>query len=92
MQGVGRDVVVVATLSETTWGCYQLGFPCAGRWVEVFNSDAYDSCDANGVLVNPQVAGNDGSINADGPPLHNMPASATVVIPANSVLVFARQE
>jgi 1,4-alpha-glucan branching enzyme len=92
VQGVGRDVVVVATLSETTWGCYQLGFPCAGRWVEVFNSDAYDSCDANGVLVNPQVAGNDGSINADGPPLHNMPASATVVIPANSVLVFARQE
>ena len=90
VQDVGRDVVVVATLSETTWGCYQLGFPSAGRWVEVFNSDAYDSCNANGVLVNPQVAGNDGGVNADGPALHNMPASASIVIPANSVVVFAK--
>ncbi|MGP8260712.1 MAG: alpha-amylase family glycosyl hydrolase [Acidobacteriaceae bacterium] len=90
VQGVGRDVVVVATLSETTWGCYQLGFPCASLWVEVFNSDAYDSCNANGVLVNPQVAGNQGGITADGPPLHGLPASASIVIPANSVVVFAR--
>ena len=81
VQGVGRDVVVVATLSETTWGCYQLGFPSAGRWIEIFNSDAYDSCNANGVLVNPQVAGNDGGVNADDPPLHNMPASATACHP-----------
>jgi 1,4-alpha-glucan branching enzyme len=88
--GIGRDVVVVATLSESTWGSYQLGFPSAGRWVEVFNSDAYDSCNANGVLVNPQVAGNQGGIDACGPPLHNQPASATIVIPANSVLVFAK--
>jgi 1,4-alpha-glucan branching enzyme len=90
VQGVGRDVVVVATLSETTWGCYQIGFPSAGRWTEIFNSDAYDSCNAKGVLVNPQVAGNDGGINADGPPLHNMPASGTLVIPANSVVAFAK--
>ena len=88
--GIGRDVVVVATLSESTWGSYQLGFPSAGRWVEVFNSDAYDSCNANGVLVNPQVAGNQGGIDACGPPLHNQPASATIVIPANSVVVFAK--
>ncbi|MGA2437103.1 MAG: alpha amylase C-terminal domain-containing protein [Acidobacteriaceae bacterium] len=91
VQGVGRDVVVVATLSETTWGRYQIGFPSAGRWIEVFNSDAYDSCNANGVLVNPQVAGNDGGINADGPPLHGLPASASIVIPANGVVVFARR-
>jgi len=90
VQGVGRDVVVVATLSETTWGCYQIGFPCVGRWVEVFNSDAYDSCNANGVLVNPQVAGNDGGVDASGPPLHGLPASAGIVIPANGVVVFAK--
>jgi 1,4-alpha-glucan branching enzyme len=90
VQGVGRDVVVVATLSETTWGCYQIGFPSAGRWTEIFNSDAYDSCNANGVLVNPQVAGNDGGIDASGPPLHGLPASASVVIPANGVVVFAK--
>ena len=90
VQGVGRDVVVVATLSETTCVCYQIGFPSAGRWTEIFNSDAYDSCNANGVLVNPQVAGNDGGIDASGPPLHGLPASASVVIPANSVVVFAK--
>jgi 1,4-alpha-glucan branching enzyme len=90
VQGVGRDVVVVATLSETTWGCYRIGFPSTGRWIEVFNSDAYDSCNANGVLVNPQVAGNQGGIDASGPPLHGLPASATVVIPANGVVVFAK--
>jgi 1,4-alpha-glucan branching enzyme len=82
--------VVVATLNESTWWNYQLGFPSAGRWVEVFNSDAYDSCNANGVSVNPQVAGNAGGVTADGPPLHNLPASATVVIPANGVVIFAK--
>jgi 1,4-alpha-glucan branching enzyme len=89
--GVGQDIVVVATLSESTWWGYQLGFPSAGHWVEIFNSDVYDSCNANGVLVNPQVAGNNGGVNADGPPLHGLPASASVVIPANGVVVFAKQ-
>jgi len=90
VQGLGRDVVVVATLNESTWWNYQLGFPSAGRWVEIFNSDSYDSCNANGVLVNPQVVGNDGGVRADGPPMHGLPASASVVIPANGVVVFAR--
>jgi 1,4-alpha-glucan branching enzyme len=91
VEGVGRDVVVVATLSESTWWGYQLGFPSAGRWTEIFNSDAYDSCNVNGVLVNPQVVGNDGGVDADGPPLHGLPASAYVTIPANGVVVFAKQ-
>jgi 1,4-alpha-glucan branching enzyme len=90
VQGVGQDVVVVATFSESTWWGYQLGFPSAGSWVEVFNSDVYDSCNANGVLVNPQVAGNGGGITADGPPMNGLPASASVVIPANGVVVFAK--
>jgi 1,4-alpha-glucan branching enzyme len=90
VQGAGRDVVVIATLRETTWRNYQLGFPCAGRWVEVFNSDAYDSCNANVVMVNPQVVGNQGGIEASGPALHGLRASASVVIPANGVVVFAR--
>jgi 1,4-alpha-glucan branching enzyme len=91
VEGAGQDVVVVATLSESTWSGYRVGFPSAGRWVEVFNSDAYDSCNANGVSVNPQVAGNAGGVNADGPPLHNLPASASIVIPANGVVAFAKQ-
>jgi 1,4-alpha-glucan branching enzyme len=88
--GAGGDVVVVATLHESTWWEYQLGFPSAGRWIEIFNSDVYDSCNANGVSVNPQVAGNAGSVTADGPPMDGLPASAIVVIPANGVIVFAK--
>jgi 1,4-alpha-glucan branching enzyme len=90
VEGSGQDVVIVASLNESTWWNYQLGFPSAGRWIEVFNSDAYDSCDANGVSVNPQVAGNAGGITADGPPMHGLPASAVVVIPANGIVVFVR--
>ena len=37
----GWDVVVVASLSETTYYNYVLGFPLPGRWAEVFNSDLY---------------------------------------------------
>jgi 1,4-alpha-glucan branching enzyme len=91
VEEVGRDVVVVATLSESTWWGYRVGFPSAGRWVEVFNSDAYDSCIANGVSVNPMVAGNDGGFEADWVPMHGLAASASVVIPANGVVVFVKE-
>ncbi len=82
--GAGQDCVVVATLRESTWWGYRIGFPSAGRWVEVFNSDVYDN------WVNPQVAGNDGGVTAEWIPAQGMPASANVVIPANGVVVFAR--
>jgi 1,4-alpha-glucan branching enzyme len=78
----GWDVVVVASLSETTYYNYVLGFPLPGRWAEVFNSDLYEN------YPNPQVAGNGGSVDASGPATEAMPHSATIVIPANSVLVF----
>jgi len=84
LEGAGRDVVVIATLSESTWYDYAVGFPFGGQWAEVFNSDVYDN------WVNPQVAGNRGGIVASGPPLHGLPASASVVIPANGFIVFAR--
>jgi 1,4-alpha-glucan branching enzyme len=79
----GEDVVVVVSLRESTWYSYSLGFPRAGKWREVFNSDVYDG------WVNPQVAGNGGGIDATGAPLHGFQASATVVLPANSIVVFA---
>jgi 1,4-alpha-glucan branching enzyme len=80
-------VVVVVSLREATFydQCYALGFPLPGFWREVFNSDAYD------FFVNPLVAGNDGGITADGPPVHGMPHSAGLTIPANSILVFAHE-
>jgi 1,4-alpha-glucan branching enzyme len=84
LEGAGQDVIVVATLAETTWHNYAIGFPFAGRWTEAFNSDFYDS------FPNPIVAGNDGDITASGPPLHGFPASANIVIPANGFVVFTR--
>jgi 1,4-alpha-glucan branching enzyme len=84
----GRDVVVVASLNENTFygpgSGYRLGFPGGGHWHEVFNSDIYDT------FFNPNAHGNPGGIDADGPPWDGLPASAAITLPANSLLVFAR--
>jgi 1,4-alpha-glucan branching enzyme len=84
LEGSGQDVIVVATLVEATWFNYAIGFPFGGPWREIFNSDVYDN------FVNPIVAGNGGGITASGGPLHGFPSSASIVIPANGVVVFAR--
>jgi 1,4-alpha-glucan branching enzyme len=84
LEGQGRDVIVVASLAEDVRYGYQLGFPAAGRWLEVFNSDVYDG------WVNPRVAGNAGALSASGGMMHGFDASAAIVIPANGVVVFAR--
>jgi 1,4-alpha-glucan branching enzyme len=84
LNGTGNDVIVVATLAETTWYNYAIGFPYPGQWIEVFNSDVYDN------WINPTVVGNGGGVSASGGPLHGFDASANVVIPANGMVVFAR--
>ncbi|HVS00346.1 MAG TPA: alpha amylase C-terminal domain-containing protein [Thermoanaerobaculia bacterium] len=84
IEGEGRDLVVIASLNDSTFWEYCLGLPLAGEWTEAFNSDVYDG------YVNSQVAGNGGRVVADGGPLHGLPASAKIVIPANSVLVLTR--
>jgi 1,4-alpha-glucan branching enzyme len=84
LPGSGRDVVVVASFAESTFhGDFALGFPRAGHWHEVFNSDYYDE------WPNPWTQGNGGSVIADGGPLHGLPSSARITLPANSLLVFA---
>ncbi len=84
--GVGRDVVVVASLNESTFykRGYRIGFPGGGHWNEVFNSDIYDQ------WVNPNAQGNPGGVTVDGPSWDGLPASAGITLPANSMLVFAR--
>lgn len=84
VEGQGNDVVIVASLNESTYYNYDLGFPAQGQWREVFNSDVHDN------WVNPQTAGNGGAVIASGPPRHGLPTSANIVIPANALLVFAR--
>ena len=82
IDGSGEDVVVVASLSEVTYYGYRLGFPRAGLWIEVFDSDVYDG------WVNPATAGNGGSVEANGGGMHGLPASAGIVVPANGLLIF----
>jgi 1,4-alpha-glucan branching enzyme len=40
--------------------------------------------------VNPQTVGNGGRVFAEALPAHDYGASASLVLPANSILVFAR--
>jgi 1,4-alpha-glucan branching enzyme len=84
MEGVGRDVMVVASLNEFTLDGVRLPMPAGGEWHEVFNSDLYER------WVNPSVAGNGGRVHADGPPMHDLPHSTRVTVPANAVIVLAR--
>jgi len=61
IEGVGDDVVVVASLGESTYWSYPIAFPQPGWWHEVFNSDVYDH------WVNPSVASNGSGIDALSP-------------------------
>jgi 1,4-alpha-glucan branching enzyme len=84
IEGEGHDVMIVVHLGVFHRFHYRIGFPGTGRWREVFNSDVYEN------WVNPGVAGNGGEIQADDHPLHGFGASAQLLLPANSLLVFAR--
>jgi 1,4-alpha-glucan branching enzyme len=86
LEGIGRDIIVVVSFNERTFNDpnYRLGFPQGGHWLEVFNSDVYDD-------IGQRIPfGNGGAIFADEPPLDGFQFSAGVIVPANSVLVFAR--
>jgi 1,4-alpha-glucan branching enzyme len=82
--GEGHDVIVVASLNESTHFNYELGFPISGYWKEEINSDVYDT------WVNPWAVGNGGGIDATGRMMHGLPFSARITIPANGILIFSR--
>ena len=81
IEGSGQDVVVVASLNDQTFDSYELAWPSGGSWREIFNSEAYDDYEPRGNL---------GATQAWWAPRDGMPATARLVIPANSLLVFAR--
>ncbi len=84
IDGVGGDTLFVFNLQEFNRYGYRIGFPGAGQWPEIFNSDFYDQ------MPNPNTAGNGGSIFADEPAWDGMPVSAEITIPANGFVVFGR--
>jgi 1,4-alpha-glucan branching enzyme len=84
VEGIGYDVVVVASLNENPLYGYRLGMPYAGTWIELLNSDYYD------FFPNEQTKGNDGFVNAIDMPMHDLAASAELTIPPNAVLIFVK--
>jgi 1,4-alpha-glucan branching enzyme len=81
LEGSGQDVVVVASLNDWTFPAYEVPWPGGGRWREIFNSDSYDDY---------APTGNGGAIEAWWSPRDQMPATARITIPSNTILVFAR--
>jgi 1,4-alpha-glucan branching enzyme len=84
VEGEGQDVIVVLHLATSHRAGYRIGFPGGGAWREIFNSDVYEH------WVNPGVVGNGGCVLAELQALHGFSHSAAIVLPANSLLVFAR--
>lgn len=82
--GEGNDVIAVVHLSTFSRFGYRIGFPSGGHWREIFNSDVYEN------WVNPNVTGNGGQVVAEPQPLHDLSHSATLILPANSILIFAK--
>jgi 1,4-alpha-glucan branching enzyme len=84
IERIGRDIIVVVSLNEETMSDFRVPMPGAGHWLEVFNSDAYET------WINPAIAGNGGKVSAIEEPMNDMSCSAIITIPANAILVFSR--
>jgi 1,4-alpha-glucan branching enzyme len=79
------EVVVVISLKETPFPSYSLGFPSAGVWTELFNSDLFDN------WPNPQAVSNPSGVSTIGPGMHGFSQSATIAIPANGIQIFLKR-
>jgi len=84
VEGEGHDAIVVLHLAPFNRFGYRIGFPGSGTRRGILNSDVYEH------WFNPGVAGNGGRVVADPQPLHDFVYSASLVLPANSLLVFTR--
>jgi len=83
IEGEGRDVVVIANLAEQSKRDYAIGLPFAGDWLELLNSDVYDS------FPNAAPVGNGGRVRSWSEPLDGFSARAAVSLPANGIIVLA---
>ncbi len=73
-------VAVVCNLTPAPREGYRVGLPRAGRWREIFNSDA--------LVYGGSGLGNLGEIRAEPRPSHGYDASAAMVLPPLSTLYF----
>lgn len=75
-----EKVVVVCNMVPVVRDRYRIGFPSAGEWQEIFNSD---STEFGGSGVS-----NGGKIGTESIPFHNQKNSAELVLPPLAVVVF----
>ncbi len=73
-------VVVISNFTPVERSGHRIGFPVAGHWAEVLNTDAAAYGGGN--------RGNLGGIAANGPPRQGQPVSAAVTLPPLSTLMF----
>jgi 1,4-alpha-glucan branching enzyme len=73
-------VAVVSNFTPVPRTGYRIGLPAAGRWRELFNSDARE--------YGGSGMGNMGSVTAEPHPSHGLPASAEITIPPLATLFF----
>jgi len=74
---------VVANFTPVPRYAYRIGLPGAGRWREIFNSDAAGY--GGGGL------GNRGQITASSVPFHGFPASAEILVPPLATVMFQHE-
>jgi 1,4-alpha-glucan branching enzyme len=73
-------LVFVCNFTPQPHKAYRLGFPEAGLYREIFNSDAE--------MFGGSNMGNGGVVNVEARPSHGRPASAELIIPPLGVVVF----
>jgi 1,4-alpha-glucan branching enzyme len=73
-------VAVVSNFTPVPREGYRIGLPTAGRWAEIFNSDAQ--------VYGGSGSGNLGAVTATAHPAHGFPASAEVTIPPLATVYF----
>ena len=73
-------VAVVCNFTPVPRAGYRIGLPAAGRWREIFNSDAAD--------YGGSGMGNPGGVEADPVNAHGFPASGVLTLPPLATLYF----
>ncbi|WP_099827434.1 1,4-alpha-glucan branching protein GlgB [Oceaniglobus indicus] len=78
------EIAVICNFTPVERSGYRIGLPSAGRWREVLNSDAE--------IYGGAGKGNMGAIHADDQPWQGQPASAEMLLPALSALIFVKDD
>ncbi len=76
-------VAVICNFTPVPRPAYRIGLPAAGRWLEIFNSDA--------LVYGGSGQGNLGAVQATAEPAHGYYASAIFTVPPLSAIYFMFQ-